>query len=256
MVSAADPLGFGLLDQLRSLGYDYVDLSMRDLVALPAPERSALAARLRDLGLPCEACNNLFPPEVRLTGPHADLAAALRFATDAVRAAAEVGASVIVFGSSGARNVPPGFAAEKAWDQLRTLSLAMAPVAADHGVTFALEHLNRGESNIITTVPEAVRLVREVAHPQFRLLVDAYHIRQENEDPAMLRDCATLIAHVHVAQEAARRFPSGDDFLLAKFFAALHTTGYRGRISIEGFSEDFAGDSTRGLGALRKLTGV
>lgn len=254
MVSAADPLGLGLLDGMRPLGYDYVDLSMRDLVALPAPERTALATRLRDLGLPCEACNNLFPPEVRLTGPAADLAAALRFATDAVRAAAQVGASVIVFGSSGARNVPDGFAMERAWDQLRTLSLAMAPIAADHGITFALEHLNRGESNIITTVPEAVRLVREVAHPHFRLLMDAYHIRQENEDPAMLRDYASLIAHVHVAQEAARRFPAGEDAPLAAFFVALRATGYRGRVSIEGFTTDFAGDSQRGLAVLRKLT--
>ena len=31
-------------------------------------------------GLRCEACNNFFPPQVRLTGPAADLPAALEYA--------------------------------------------------------------------------------------------------------------------------------------------------------------------------------
>ena len=253
MIASADPLGLGVLDPMRALGFDYVDLSLRDLVALPVPERDALAARRGELGLPCEACNNFFPPEVRLTGPAADLATAVRFATGAIRTAAQLGAQVIVLGSSAARNVPPGFPLERAWDQLRGLGTALAPIAADHGVTIALEHLNRAESNIVTTVAEAARLVREVAHPQFRLLVDAYHMRQEHEDPAQLSGLASLIAHVHVAQEAARLFPTGDDATLAAFFAALRATGYRGRISIEGFTQDFSTDAARGLRALRRL---
>jgi sugar phosphate isomerase/epimerase len=256
MLAADDPLGLRVLDRMRALGFDYVDLSLRDLVALPAAGRDALAVRLRDLGLPCEACNNFFPPEVRLTGPAADLAAAMDYATGAIRAAAQLGAGVIVFGSSGARNVPAGFSPERAWEQLRRLGAALAPVAADHGVTVALEHLNRAESNLVTTVPEAVRLVREVAHPQFRLLVDAYHVRQEDEDPALLRDLGGLIAHVHVAQDAARLFPSGEDAALAAFFAALRASGYRGRISIEAFTRDFAADAARGLRVLRPLAGA
>jgi D-psicose/D-tagatose/L-ribulose 3-epimerase len=254
LVSAADPLGADIVEQLGTLGYDYIELSLRDLAALSEPAFTSLASRLQRAGVPCEACNNFFPAEIRLTGPAADLPAALGYAQAAFARAERLGVSIVVFGSSGARNVPAGFPLDAAWTQLRGLLAALGPIADEHGITIVIEHLNRGESNILNSIAEGWRMAKEVAHPRIRVLADAYHVRQEHEDPAILAQAAP-IAHVHIAQQAERLFPSGDDAELAKFFRALRATGYAQRVSIEAYPKDFPADAARGLRVCRELAG-
>jgi len=250
---AADPIGLAIVEDLAAFGYDYIELSLRDLAVLPTPTLTAHLVRLQRSGLACEVCNNFFPPEIRLTGPAADLGTALRYAEHALATAAHVGASVIIFGSSGARNVPAGFPHDHAWSQLRTLLTALAPLAERQGLTIAIEHLNRGESNILNSVSEIARLAHEVAHPRVRLLLDAYHLLVEHEPLAILAQVAPAIAHVHVAQGIDRLFPAGTDAPLAAFFAALRATGYAQRYSVEAYPRDFITDAPRALATCRTL---
>jgi D-psicose/D-tagatose/L-ribulose 3-epimerase len=247
---ATDPIGIEIIEPLAAFGFDYIELSLRDLAALPASAVTSLLARIQRTGLACEVCNNFFPPEIRLTGPAADLAAALRYVEHAFATAARLGVSVVIFGSSGARNVPDGFPHVDAWLQLRILLTALAPIAARRRITIALEHLNRGESNILNTVAETWRLAQEVAHPRIRLLVDAYHLLVENEDPSILAHVASAIAHVHIAQGSDRLFPSGHDAALASFLIHLRASGYNGRLSIEAYTRDFPTDAPRALQSL------
>jgi sugar phosphate isomerase/epimerase len=251
---ATDPVGIEIVEPLAAFGFDYIELSLRDLAALPAPALDQLLARVQRTGLACEVCNNFFPPEIRLTGPTADLAAALRYAEHALATAARLGVSVVIFGSSGARNVPAGFPHDAAWTQLRTLLVALAPLADRHRLTIAIEHLNRGESNILNTVAEAWRMAREVGHPRIRLLLDAYHLLVENDDLTILATVASAVAHVHVAQSSERVFPSGCDTALATFLAHLRATGYTGRISIEAYTRDFTTDAPLALATCRTLS--
>lgn len=253
MISPADPLGAEIVEQLAEIGYDYIELSLRDIAALPEAAFVRLHDRLQRAGLPCEACNNFFPPEIRLTGPAADLPAAVRYARGALTRARRLGVRVVVFGSSGARNVPAGFPREAAWEQLRALLAALGPVAEEHAITIVIEHLNRGESNILNAIAEGGRMAREVAHPRIQVLADAYHLREENEDPAILRSVGP-VAHVHVAERTERLFPSGHDTTLAAFFAELRATGYARRCSIEAYTKDFPADAARGLRVCRELT--
>src|SRR4051794_31114713 len=149
---AADPVGVEIVEDLAASGFDYIELSLRDLAVLPEPALAQLISRLERARLRCEVCNNFFPPEIRLTGPAADLSTALHYARAALATAARVGVSVVVFGSSGARNVPAGFPREAARGQLRELLHHLGPIAEDHRVTLAIEHLNRQESNILNSV--------------------------------------------------------------------------------------------------------
>ena len=252
MISPADPLGADIVEELAVLGFDYIELSLRDLAALPEMAFAQLRDRLQSAGIPCEACNNFFPAGIRLTGPAADLPAALHYARGALARAAGLGVAVVVFGSSGARNVPAGFPLDEAWGQLRALLVALGPIADEHGITIVIEHLYRGESNILNSIAEGWRMVREVAHPRLQVLADAYHVRQENEDPAILVPLGSALAHVHVAQRVERVFPAGDDAALAGFFAQLRAAGYARRVSIEAYTKDFSADAARGLRVCRE----
>ncbi len=249
-----DPIGLAIVEDLAAFGYDYIELSLRDLAVLPEPALATVISRLSRSGLACEVCNNFFPPEIRLTGPAADLPSALRYAEHALATAARVGASVVIFGSSGARNVPAGFPLDEAWSQLRTLLTALAPIAARHRITIALEHLNRGESNILNTVAETWRLAQEIDHPRIRLLIDAHHLLVENEPLAILAKVAPAITHVHVAQGTDRIFPNSHDAALVAFFTALRSTGYTQRCSVEAYPREFLSDAPRALATCRTLS--
>ncbi len=113
-----DPIGSAIVERLADLGFDYIELSLADLAALPEGEFARIVSRVGRSGIGCEACNNFFPPRIRLTGPEARLGEALAYAGKAIERAARLGASIIVFGSSGAKNVPAGFSKEEAWKQI------------------------------------------------------------------------------------------------------------------------------------------
>jgi len=74
---AVDPVGIDIVEDLKDFGFDYIELAMSGVAALSDSEFTALAGRLKKVGLPCEACNNFFPPRLRLTGAEARLATAV-----------------------------------------------------------------------------------------------------------------------------------------------------------------------------------
>jgi len=249
-----DPLGASIVEEAARSGFDYVELSLRDIMNLPEADWRDLRALLDHAGLPCEACNNFFPPHLRLTGPPADLRAALEYGRSALERAAGIGARLVVFGSSGARNVPEGYDMDSALAQLAGLLAGLGPCAAELGIVIAVEPLRRLESNIINRLEEALRLVDGVGHPSIRVLVDSYHLQAEAEDPAVIALAGAAVRHVHVAEGEGRRFPSGPG-ALRPLFAELKRIGYDGRCSIEAYTEDFSTDARRALGFLKELAG-
>ena len=62
------------IEYLARLGFDYVELFLAPLAALPEDEFLAIVDRLGQTGIPCEACCIFYPRTVRLTGPDVDWA--------------------------------------------------------------------------------------------------------------------------------------------------------------------------------------
>jgi sugar phosphate isomerase/epimerase len=248
-----DPVGVAIIDTLADLGYDYIELSLSHIAGLDDSDFADVVRRVKRSGLNCEACNFFFPPTVRLTGPQADLAAAVTYATAAIARAARLGAEVIVFGSSGAKNVPAGFPRDAAWQQIVGLLRTLGPIAEQHGVTIAVEHLNRLESNIVIYAAEALRLVSEVAHPSIQMVIDYYHLVLENEDVNVILKANTAIRHVHFAEGPERLFPreTRDEYIT--FFDCLNAVHYSQRCSIEAFPQDFVPEARRALAILKEV---
>lgn len=241
------------LEQIKRLGYDYAELPLSSTAALTDAEFHALTGQVKQAGLPVEAFNLFFPRDIRLTGPVADLKAAWDYARAAFARAEKLGGSVVVFGSGGARNVPDGFPLEQAWAQLVELLDGLEPIAAAHGITIAIEPLNRLESNIILRVTDGLRLAGQVNKPHIQVLADSYHMLREEEDAAVLKQAGALLAHCHTARSLERVFPTKPDDQLRAFFTGLQRAGYTGRVSIEGKTENLTADATASLAVLRAL---
>ena len=239
--------------QLAAAGFDYIELALAPIAALPQAEFDALAGRLAGAQINVEAFNIFFPGTLRLTGDNADLAAAETYAAGAFARVARLGGKTIVFGSGGARRVPEGFPMDKAFGQLVEMLRRIAPLAAQHGITIAIEPLNRGECNIINSVAEGLALTRAVDRPAIRLLADYYHMAVEHEAPAILLEAAPYLQHVHFAKPEDRSFPAAVEEAWLPFYAHLKAAKYDLRLSIEGRTSDLAADATRALPVLRQL---
>lgn len=89
----------------------------------------------------------------------------LGYFTNAIKAAGELGAPVLVTSTTGGNwREDPACTFDRAVATLRKLAV----VAADNNVTLAIESLPPTESKIVNTLPELQRLLAAVDHPQVK----------------------------------------------------------------------------------------
>lgn len=256
--TTVDPLAD--IEKLAEAGADYAEPSLSKTMTLSdeafeVARRGVDACRIR-----VESMNWFVPPEVRLTGPEADGARIRDYVVRALARAEALGAKRIVFGSPGARNVPEGFSKDKALAQLRAFLVTCGSEieSKGHGMHICVEPLNRGNSNIINTTAEGAAIVREVAHPKVRLMVDFYHWAIEKEGPDAIVGAAPLIEHMHISRtDEMRTYPADpdEDPRYRVFFDAVRQIGYSGRISLEGNVKDLVAEARAGLRCVRALGG-
>ena len=183
---------------------------------------------------PVYACNIFLPGSLKAVGPEADHDGILAHAANTFAHARKTGVGIVVFGSGGSRQVPEGFDREEAIDQFTSLAGKLATLAAPYGVVICLENLNSGETNLFNTVEESYAIAKRVNHPNFKLLVDIYHMLRENESPQRIVEAGRdFVYHVDIAEKEKRSAPGvmGDDF--RPYLRALREIGYTGKIALE-----------------------
>lgn len=241
--------------ELKAAGTDFVEENVQTLLQAKLDDGQwRVPDAAKDAALPLSAANSLVPADLKITGDSVDFEKLSRYIANATSRAKQLGIKLLVFGSGGARNVPDGFDRKRAFDQI----VAFCRMAADRckaaGIMLVAEPLNRGECNIINTVPEAMTYVKAVDHPNFQCLVDSYHFWLENEGLDDLVAAMPWIRHVHVADKDGRVAPgeSGkSDY--RPFFRVLKKANYNGAICVEalGFT-DFVNVAPRVIKFLKR----
>lgn len=238
---------------LKALGYDYIELNLSALAAMDDAAFAACRMSLEAAKLPAEAANVFFPGEIRLTGPYVDDALISSYVEHALSRAESIGIHVAVLGSSRSRNIPEGFDPDEAYRQFLHVLRLCGDIAAQHGITVAIEPLHFPESNLINRVSDGLKAARDAAHPAVRTLADLWHMDCEAEDFAVIAQSPGEIVHMHIASPS-RAYPTEDDGTnYAAFRMALRTCDYDARISIEGTTDDMESSARRSLAFLRTL---
>lgn len=247
-----DGIGAEWIPYLKEYGYDYVELPLAQIMDLSDEDFHKLLTFLDETGLPCESCNNFFPASVRLTGPKASFEKAEAYIEQAVKRASRLGAKTIVFGSSGAKNVPEGFDRSEAFSQVVSVLKKAGEVCRRYGIIISIEPLNQKESNLILNLSEGASLAKAVNMPEVKLLVDYYHFVMENDTPEILSRVSTYLRHVHFAEPIGRVFPKKVLAEYTEFFHVLKEAEYSGRCSIEAYSDDPIHDLKTGIDSMRE----
>ncbi len=188
---------------------------------------------IKKLKISLFAVNLFIPGELKVVGPAVDEATILAYTEKVFQRCKIANVKMITWGSGGSRRLPDGFDPIKAKEQFIYIARKIATQAVQYDVTLALENLNSTETNFITTLQEALDIVKQVDHPNFRLCADIYHMMKENEDPAIIEKGRGYIIHCEIAEKEKRTPPgtSGDDF--RPYLKELREIKYKGKIILE-----------------------
>ena len=233
-------------------GFDYFEPGAAQLATLTDQAFADFRNRVLASRLRCK-CFNSFIRTLKVVGPDVNMDALASYVDSTLDRCRQLGAEIVVWGSASSRNVPDNYPREKAWDQIKDFLRHAGDIARSKNIVLAIEPLRRQESNIINSGAEALRLVNEVHHPNVKMIIDYYHLREEKEDPEILRTARKEIVHLHFANPNGRVWPKqpDEDPEYRRFFALIKQTGFRGGISIEG-KGTFENDAVQSLAFFRR----
>jgi len=254
LAQGADRTGIEHLEQLKEIGYDYIELPLAQMMELSDEMFQKLCDRVLQSGIHCEVCNNFLPRHIQLTGNQVNRQAVSNYLDVALHRAVMLGVKKIVFGSAESRNVPDGFSKPTAYQQVIDFLSDLNERVCEQKITIVIEPLNKRESNLINTVQEGLELAKAVRKSHVKLLVDYYHLTAENESPEILLTAADWIDHVHFAKSQSRVFPKlGDGDHYEPFFICLKQINYDMRVSVEAYSNQVQKDAPSALNLLKSF---
>lgn len=245
--------GLDNVDKLAEIGYDYIELGVRNAL-MPEAEDSEfqkIRERVAKAPLKPEAYAGFIPRNLRVVGDSVDFSSLSSYVETACRRSSEIGGEIIVYGSSGSRNVEEGYPEDRALDQIAEFLDMAADHAEANGITIVVEPICMKEGNILRTVADGVAMAKRVNRKGVKALADLYHVWQEDEPMQNIVDAAEWLAHVHIAEPVKRSYPGNDDFDFTDFFTALKQANYDGRISCECKFENFDLDAQTALRTMK-----
>jgi len=220
------------ITKIAGWGYDGVELAIRD-PHLVDPEALEKVITAHSLAVPAIGTGQAWGEEkLSFTSSDPDVrSAAVERIKSHIPLAARFNA-IIILGLI--RGITPAGQTHNQSMQYLVKSLKECTAeAAPLGVRFALEPLNRYETDLIHTAAEGLELIEQVGADNFGLLLDTFHMNIE--EPVIeesIRMCGEHIFHFHVA-DSQRWYPGSGHLDFTTILDALYRTGYNGYVSGE-----------------------
>jgi D-psicose/D-tagatose/L-ribulose 3-epimerase len=197
--AAFGPPDLHILPAIKAHGFDGFEVPVFDPLTFPA---SIIRKGAADNGLECTVCTVL-PNGLHMGSPDPAIRRrAVTHLSACIESVAACGANLFagplyspVGYFTGTRRTPDEFRyAVEGFQEL-------GPVAARHGVTMAVEPLNRFETYFLNTAGDAARLCDAVGHPNIGILFDTFHANIEEKDIGQgFRRVAPYLKHVHMCE--------------------------------------------------------
>jgi sugar phosphate isomerase/epimerase len=257
---------FRIAARLGFEGVEIAPFTLAERVELITPaRRREILQSARDAGVQIIGLHWLFvsPKGLHLTTPDA---AVRKQAADYLKAladfCADLGGSVMTFGSPNQRSIEPPTTHQEAWKRARDVLASCADHLGARGVTLCLEALAPRETNFINTIAEAVQLTDEVGHPNVDIMLDTKAMASMPEGvEATIRKFGRRAKHFHANEPSGKGvgMPAAQSDLphvdFGPILKALAAAAYDRWVSLEPF--DYNPDPTTvaqvGLQTLKKV---
>jgi sugar phosphate isomerase/epimerase len=148
---------------------------------------------------------------------------------------ADLGGTIMVFGSPFQRNLAEGMTRAQGFDLATEVFRAAMPRIGERGVTICMEPLTPKETNFINTCADAAELIARVDHQHFKLHQDVKAMLSESESiPSLVHRFRDLTRHFHV-NDSNLLGPGMGETDFHPILRALQETRYDGWVSVEVF---------------------
>jgi D-psicose/D-tagatose/L-ribulose 3-epimerase len=227
------PGQFHLLPQIKGWGFDGVEVARFEFDSFAVAESRRA---IEDAGLECTFCSALTGSQSLVTDDAALRDRTRGFLLKGIETAAELGAHVFMGPFLGPVGYLPGRRrTEDEWKRGVEGIASLTPALTSHGVTIAIEPLNRFETYVLNTAADAARLCDEIDNPHVGVLLDTFHANIEEKTLAGAADTlGRHIKHVHTC-ENDRGIPGSGHVDWNGLFPALERAGYNDWLVIESF---------------------
>ena len=245
------------LPEAAALGFDFVELSLRDVAALPAADFAELAGYVDAAGIRVHACRDMLPDDLPVTGPGVNATALHGYLKPALGRAHRLGAKVVALDAAKSRAVPGDGDYPFAWRQLGNFLRLCQGHARDYGVTVCLEPLRKADCSLLNLVSEATLIAGLLQLDHIAVAAHWGHMSMASEPMGALWRAAPLLRHVHIENALTRRLPApGDGEDYGRMLSPLNVMGYAGGVSLCGtISESFVQEAARALEYIRGIIG-
>lgn len=234
------------------MGYDYVEATAGELMALSEEELADLAGKVKSGELAFRYINSFVPMDLKIC---TEKTSVLKdYASRSIGRAAALGVRGIVVGSGVARKKPEGMSPMEGLKKFADFVDICADIAAKHGLNIVLEPLNRVETNVLNSVAEGADLVHWLDRPNVLLLADAFHMALEGETAEDILNNEDIISHLHISEAPGRVYPGkiGGPYL-KELGAALKKDYFTKDITVECGFDDFAVEAAAALKYVREV---
>lgn len=225
---------FPIMEQLKEMGYDGIELPMFEL---DAEMFSKIGAQRESLGLGATAVT-VCTPEANPISPDAAIRkAGLDYLKKAIDMCALAGAEKLLGPIHSALGQFSGNGrTDDEWNWAKEILSQAAEYAQANNVTLVVEYLNRFECYFLNCAEDAGRFAREVNHPNLKTMYDTFHANiEEKSITQAVKACADQLVHVHIS-ENDRSTPGQGGVNWDESFKALKEVGYDdGYLMIEAF---------------------
>jgi D-psicose/D-tagatose/L-ribulose 3-epimerase len=222
-----------LLEQIKEWGYDGVELPVFEM---QRDRFAALGKKLDEIGLE-RTTVVIATGEENPISPSAKVReAAVERLKRAVDMSVAVGSTKLCgpFHSAIGEFSGKGPTTDE-WKWGKETMAKVADHAKSAGVTLVLEYLNRFECYFLNSAADTARFVREINHPNLRMMYDTFHANIEEKDIAeAIKVCADVTVHVHIS-ENDRSIPGTGHVDWDTTFATLKEVRYNGWMVVEAF---------------------
>lgn len=184
------------------------------------------------------------PPDMYVNHPDDEIRNKThRYFIDLINLCGDLGGTRMTIGSPKQRDVLRDQGYRDTWVRTVEFYRCLAPIAQEREVILCIEPLPADATNFLNTKDDAVRLIHDVDHSHFKLILDCLAMIDEGRPiPEIIKEAAPYLEHFH-AHDDTMSYPGTGSLDFKEILAALTDIQYDGWVSIEVF--DFMPGPTR-----------
>ena len=243
------------LPEAATLGFDYLEVSLRDIAALTEAEFQEFVDYTQAIGANVAACRDMLPEELPVTGPEVNATQLHGYLSHALGRARRLGVSVVTLDSGKSRAVNDDGDVAFAWRQLGNFLRLAQGHARECGVVIAVEPVRRFRGSLLNTVSEATLLAALLQLDHVAVGVHTGNMAMASEPAGVLRQAAPLLRHVHAESTLSGELPGpADADEYRRLLETLREINYAGGVSLCGaIDERFIPRARAALECFRRL---